>query len=256
MPVPMICSRADILSALGNSATMTPQQAGMMTLAWMRAERMVKQFVHSHVAQANYTEILPAGQLYLDYDTDLVDYEEVGGRPVPYARGGQMWQVLSLRELPVRSITNVWETFWPGGLGWPDSAKVPPENYYLDMGDMNFSKTGHLVRYWFAWAQIRRSIRVDYVAGYAPAELAWDGDFSEFKQAVIATAVKAYHTLAAKWPHEMGFAGVGAIGGESIDNTNINWDSSVARYVVGEMTGLSIEVQEMLSQHRSFAGML
>ena len=138
------------------------------------------------------------------YPETLVNYEAGGdflvgnwdlinGAMVAQSRGEQYRNVLALRNLPVRSITEIRENLGAYDMSppcWPDSSIIPANDYYLDAYRDGYSDTGKVIRTGGIWTRQLRCIKCTYIYGMSQDEI--DTNFGDLKLAV-AQSIQAFY---------------------------------------------------------------
>lgn len=172
--------------------------SALLTLARNAAEQGLRQYIGYRIERQTVTEYLPWGEgnLRTDGDGTASGFDlSPGGLVVSRGVGRTSRRELILGQLPVRSITTVYDnpTAWntAGGL-WPDSSLLPANVYYIDAPESSASPSycwsGVLYRNVGSWANLPRAIKVTYDAGLDATELADDGEFPQFRMAVLTAA--------------------------------------------------------------------
>jgi hypothetical protein len=245
----MICTLAEILTALGKAGTATPQELGLINMVWPKAERLVKNYCSTDLELTTYTEILPTGSVQRS-DDEQVGVEEIGGRVVSYSIVSRDQRIILCRQTPVRQVVSIYESFLPEV--FVASNILDPTGYYLDIdepaqalnGNLPLCRSGAVVRFYGVWGVIPRSIQITYQAGYTAAELA--GRYCEIKDAVILTVARCFRRYQALMDQAFGGAGIGPITSEGIADWRVSYSERVASMLVGQLTMLTPEVREML----------
>lgn len=175
----------------------TVPASGLTALAQLLGaiEKAVKKFLGFNVEQATYTEYYPeVGYSNIESDPLVAGYDmSVGGVAYPYRLGDFSRSILQLRELPVRSITSIYENsaaWLTAGGSWPAGTLVDPAVYYLDIVQSGYSWTGQIIRNVGTWTPVRRAIQVTYVAGLTAGEI--DSEFPQVKLAILVALAWAY----------------------------------------------------------------
>lgn len=174
-------------------ATLTTEQILALDSLRKDVEAAVVDVIGYNPAQATYTEFYPQKRTPSAFDTDdrmepFIDPQ----RNVILERGNVYRQILALKNIPVRSITSIyenasaWATGSPGG-DWPSSTLLAPSSYRLQLEEAGICKTGFVIR-GGAWTDAIGCIKVTYVAGYTAAELT-----------AVAAHVKAAVKMAVSW---------------------------------------------------------
>lgn len=173
--------------------------SGLVTLARNAAEKGLREYLGYDIeSQAEVVEYLPhgVGNVLLEGDATSVGFDLTpGGQVVTRGMGRPAQRSLVLGQLPVRSITSVYDNSgaWnTAGGDWPDSSLVPETNYYLDKpeesGRRSYCWSGIVYRNAGAWSRVPRCVKVTYASGLSAGELAADGDFPMFRLACLIAA--------------------------------------------------------------------
>lgn len=167
-------------------------------LKWTEAQ--ARKFVGHGIIQATYTNEYQRKFDYSGCDSDTVSITsngliQVGGCISP--AGGA---VLQLDNGFVRSITEIREDyaarFAASGYFGSDTLLVDGTDYYLEMDNDNFSKSGRVIRYGRNWSPAAGTIRITYVAGLSAAEL--DDEYSFVKLALLDDLRSKFNAVASE----------------------------------------------------------
>ena len=209
-----------------------------------RVESLVRDFLRFNPESATRDEYYPQETLnnYLDGDPLVGGYDLIGGLAVPRIRGDRVLSAFGLRNLPVRSITEVRENAaaWMTGAAdgnFPDTHIISASNYQLDVDKSGLSWTGILRRVSGSWVTAPRGVKVTYVSGLSAAE--FEGEYSSIKHAIIVAVLE--------WIGAIKYRANAALGGGIVTNLSIR-DFSVTfdpRFLQGYE--LSDGVKKMLS---------
>lgn len=172
------------------NVTLTPASVSFLDQIQPWIERACWNFIGYTLEQATYTEFLPtpsAERPPLSYGIDI-GWDLIGGTAMPRTRTDLYEGGLHLSNLPVRSITSVYENLaaWTGGEAngsWPASSLLDARAYRLDFAEPGLCKSGRLFRVVGGWSSTPRAVKVTYVAGYTQAEI--DAGFGPAKLAVL-----------------------------------------------------------------------
>jgi hypothetical protein len=191
-----IVTSAEVLTVLQASGV-TVSAAGLSLINFLipAIESRVKKFIGWNVERATYTHYLPNSgpNRYFDGDPITGGYDMIGGQAVPRQRGNLVRQILILREIPVRSVTSIYENpgaYTVAGGTWPTTSLLPTNSYFLDTLDGDMSWTGHVYRQNGLWSTQARCVKVTYVAGLTAEEIT--ASRSEIKLAVIRAVTSSY----------------------------------------------------------------
>lgn len=242
-----ICSVADVCLELG-IASPTEAQTAQITALIRRVESRVKKFLGYGVEQATYTHFLPNRNLFI---TEGAVLDSVNERVVVENQSDT--RILQLPEIPVRSITSIYEDSAAlAGQGANDfpvsSLLVSGTDYYLDVDKSGISRTGHVIRFFGAWAPRQRTIKVTYVAGYSSGELGGtDVDATGIQDATI-------EAVCAEYMRHRSVQGnaVGAVTGESISTTghSVQYGTQSQGDMLGVGYSLTPGVQQKLWRYK------
>lgn len=222
-----IVSEAEIITRLGLGDTATEADVARVTMLHRLVEAAIKEAVGYSIEQATHIEFLPA--------TDTGGYgahyemERIGDRIVSFGSG---IPTLQLSELPVRSITSIYED--PGAYGGQASGAfgsstllTAGSDYYLDIDRAGICRSGIVRRMGGSWSNVPRSIKVTYVAGYSTSEL--DGlasalpvNAEHFKLAVLEAIKDNYEAFDAS----------SAIKSESLKDYSVTYGDASDRIVL------------------------
>lgn len=194
----MIVRPAEALTWIGKQDA-TGQELAMLNLFHRKAERAVKSYCHTELEQATFTEYHPHEEHRVQKETYL-DVDAASQFAAFSTSVGP--DILRLRNVPVRSITSVYE--YPGACagqisgGFPASSLLTAgSHYWLDTEQEGISKTGFLRKRVGNWPSIAGSVKVTYVAGYTANELDGNAGVGNLDASDIKLAV--YFTLAHYW---------------------------------------------------------
>lgn len=247
----MIVSQADILAACG-IATASAQESAILGFVHGACERLIRDHVGFTIDQRTFTEYYPTIVNRRVGDALVEGYEAVGNRALPVERYRVDERVIPLNNIPVRSVTSVYENrdaWLTAGGSFPDDTLVPAGDYKLDCDTAGLSRTGFLIRHTGPWTRQERCVKVTYVAGYTPTELT--DDYPHFRlavlQAVVANAAQMKMHAAA---FRVGKGG--AVVGEGIDSWSVTYDGATAGVNYGLAVKLPKSVLEMLESDMNY----
>lgn len=178
--------------------------AGLITLARTSAERGLKEFVGYSPERQTVVEYLPhgVGNVRSDGDASSGGFEMSPGGMVISRGLRQGRRDLVLGQLPVLSLTSVYDNpvAWnTAGGDWPASSLLSAGTYYLDLPTASgLCWSGLVYRNVGTWATVARSIKVTYESGLTTAQLAEDGEYSNFRLAVLTAAASALGKILAR----------------------------------------------------------
>lgn len=188
-----IVSNTDVLAYLAASGQAVPAALNaLVTMARNSAEMGLRQYVGYNPERQTVIDLLPqgTGNVRGDGDYTAAGFDlSAGGQVVAKGVGRESRRELVLTQLPVRSITEVYDnsTAWntAGGL-WPASSLLNAGAYYLDPAQFGgLCWSGILYRNTGSWSMSPRSVKVTYESGLTVAELAEDGEYVAFRMAVL-----------------------------------------------------------------------
>lgn len=237
----MITNRGELLAYLGKTGSATDAEVALIDFIQRHTERAVKKFVGYEVELASYVEIHPPprpGQ----YPDDLA-----AGEKVLSAYGSQV-DFLHLRNLPVRSVVSVHETYTEGGGGWPDAALLDPSDYYVDGPEEGVWMSGLLARAGGSWSPVPRSVRVAYTAGWSADELR--DRACHFQEAVQMEVARRFRQAETLFDPQGGSAVVGPLTYEDFNGWRTDAEPQAIKTLLGQWVNLSPAVQMLLQQDR------
>lgn len=207
----MLTRKAEILTMLGKTTSLTAAEEGLLDLLHPLAEAAVGAYLQMDLSYARHVEYLPIGQpLNSDSLIDDVDFR-VNTAVNVTGRGGI--EMLQLKHTPVwLAGLQVWEDIGAnagqtsGSFG-SDSLLTAGDDYWLDVDDgiTDISRSGLLHRYG-VWPVEPRSVKVSYYGGFTSSQLATNGAGAAVKFAVLRTVVAAF--FAARANQRSGGAGL------------------------------------------------
>ncbi|HEV3006478.1 MAG TPA: hypothetical protein VGX78_18555 [Pirellulales bacterium] len=206
-----ICTASDVTAYLG-----LPAMNALASLVQTLAEGHVKDHLGvQELEQQTWVEFYPLDHAHANQPGDphyIVDSAHRRAVPGFYLAPN----IVQLRQLPVRSITEVREdaTGYFGQVAGSFGAAtvlVAGSDYYLKQEQSGLSWTGHLVRRSFWFPAIAGSVMVTYVSGFTAAEFA--GRWSVFKTACLETIGDLYLRAKALAGGQKADLGGEAIGG-------------------------------------------
>jgi hypothetical protein len=163
-------------------------------------------------------------------------------------RGGR--RALQLTELPVRSITSLYEDSGAYGGQAPgafaaESLLVEGTDFYRDLDRSGLCKSGLLWKVAGGWSSEPRSIKVTYVAGYTADELAGKpgevASAADIKLAVLSGMLD-------QWRSSGATAGITS---ESLADYSVSYSDTTANAT--DLASLSKAARQLLGPFRSYA---
>lgn len=211
----MIVTDEQIRSALGLTLAETNNESRLVNLVHAPAENAVKTYLGYSPVQATRTEYYPPVEDLGD-DWPIHGYRDLwesdGVRAFRVDSGRRSRDPLIIHHLPIRSITEIHEDKGARGdsLGTDFPAQsllTPGTDYFFDIDRTGLGLTGIIWRAAGSWSRLPRTIRVQYLAGYAANEFQGldDIDASAIRQAVLLTAVKMFKGLVLNQKGAAGF---------------------------------------------------
>jgi len=249
----MIASMSEVLTILGVSADPDNATLANINLAHRGIERLVKNHLGYEPEQKSHTEYLPSGLNQSSFSDATLRYEKIGNQAVGWSSDSQESLRLQLRHLPVRSITELRQDSSAFGGSSPDSfgdgtILVAGRDFFPDIDEEGICRNGMLVRINGAWSSSPRSIKVTYVAGYSPEELA-GGDSAEIDASDLKLAVLE---AVREWQIASGSGGQ-QVSSESVGDYSVSY---VAPTAAAAAIGLSENVKSKLSPYVSLARLI
>lgn len=236
-----IVSNDEVLTYMQAAAGVCVAQNGLALLTMIQpmVEAAVKKLLGYNLASGTYTEYYPESLAngYFDGD-DIVSagYDLVGEVAVPRTRSQREFSVIQLCEMPVRTITSVYEN--PGawateGGSFPSGNLLPANAYFLDARKVGFSNTGQLRRISGTWSRLPRTVKITYTAGYSANEI--NQYFPQAKLAVLITLAKEYISAVMRAKAAQMFGPVASVG---IEDFSVSFMQNLSGLFGGGTVGL------------------
>lgn len=183
----MIIDIADAKRLINRSTRINTNELELLNLLLPVAEANVQDHLGLVLEQQSVVEFYPTEDIAPQVDGEEIKVTSSG---VYVSPGSVSGTVLALRNIPVRSITSIYEDddgyFGDGPSAFAaGSLLTAGSDYYLSREKAGISWTGHVYRIATGWCSVPGSIKVTYVAGLTDAEL--DGDYSPVRWAVLRT---------------------------------------------------------------------
>lgn len=234
-----IVTVSDVLVYLGKAGSADDAARGLLQMLIPLAEDAIRSHLGYSVTQQTYTQLYPDRDMHSNNGTEK--YIDITNGRVSF-RQGDSTRILQLQELPVRSITEVREDSSAyAGQGQDDfsdaTVMVAGTDYYLDIDQSGFCRTGHLIRIGATWPNRGRSVQVIYVAGYTSAEL--DGTATEgiraqaIRFAAIIAVAAAFNEADIQGSGNQGTGGVLASEAISTNSHAVAYDTAANRLNAG-----------------------
>lgn len=175
----MIVPFSELQTWLDPAEELEQPQLDRLALLHPLVEAQIARYLGSPVEQAAYTHLLPFGELPASH-------------------------VLRLPHRPVREIVSVFVD--PTARAGQADAPFPAETqltegteFYLDVQQTGFSRSGHLIRTAGVWPTRPRTVQVTYTAGWTLEELAGESEpnASDLKLAVLLAVMHHWQTAPA-----------------------------------------------------------
>jgi len=246
----VITSRAEILVAIGKGSTISDADLGLLDSVHARAERAVKSYMQNDLEFGTHTEYLPIGQ-ELHGDVSLEDYGMVGGQVVREGRYSRLSR-LQLKHIPVWSTSLAVYEDTGAYAGQADDAfgsstlLTAGTDFYLDMDDTTFSRSGALIRIGGTWPSEPRTVKATYSGGWTAAQ--FDAEAAPIKEAVIITAARAFWG----WKSNQSSSGAGPVTAESIGKYSVSYGGGSAVAGSGLVVNVPQEAQLLLQPFRNY----
>lgn len=245
------------IQAAGGTIT-TPGQA-WLTQAQPWIEQGIESILRWKVLQATYTEYLPGtvfrGSGFGDVDPLLFGWDVIAGTAQAQRYGSRAGSFLALSNVPVRSITSVYENvaaFETAGGSWPAETLLAANAYYLDSSDMNYCWSGQLIRRnGSLWSSVPRTIKITYSGGISAVEL--EASFGGLKLAFLQAIQENYITnmIRARAGDDQG-----VIASTSMEDFSVSFADPMAYAGVDPKRFLSRSVLEKLSKYINVAKLI
>lgn len=242
----MLANLSEILTALGLASSATPQDLALANLVHRKAERAVKKYLGYDVEQATYSEYYPEQNFQAPQALLIAGYELAGGRATPVEWFADDRRILQLRQLPVRSVSAVYEDTGAWLNGFPPSFQTLLNNgdYMIDDPGDAAAWSGMLFRLSGVWTNRERCVKVVYTAGLTAQELGQK--FTEFRDAVVETAAVWFNAMKSMRPNPVTGNQGGAVTNESIDGVSWAYHPEVQARLMGFMHQLPPSAASLL----------
>lgn len=187
MAQPLIVGRAELLAELGLGSSATDADLGLLERIQRGVENAARRYVRHGITQPDtpYVEFHPRVDQMVGSGPELV---RITGDRASLSGDVDYGNVIQLDHGWVRSISEVREdrnaNFGQGGSDFPTASILTAgTDYGLELDAPGLSKTGHLVRRYSSWPNLKGTVKVTYVAGLTATEL--DDEYSDIKDAII-----------------------------------------------------------------------
>lgn len=251
----MIATRAEILVALGRSASATAAELALIDMLMPLVSGVVADYLHKSAGYQQHVEFLPIGQPDVDNGDLALGEATITGNRVVFDTNFEGSSVLQLSHTPVWLTGLEIREDVGGYAGQADSSfgsdtiLTEGSDYYLDVDDAtnNLSNTGRVFSFG-TWPTEPRSVKVTYYGGHTAAQL--NGEIAgAIKMAEILSNVKAFNQLKAFQSNEAGPKTNESIG-------KYSYGRGLNNVFAGGGFTIPYEAQRLLSPHRSFAGLM
>lgn len=171
-----ITTQARVLQLLGKSADATQAEQDLIDLLLPQVERAVKRFVGYSIEQVTHTHYLPRDSRAANVDPTIRYSDVQGGKVVGATVGAGAATKLIVPELPIRSISNLYEDQNAyAGQGSSDFASgtelTSGSDFFVHYDASGLCKSGIINRTASNWPARAGTVKVVYVAGYTSVEL-------------------------------------------------------------------------------------
>lgn len=199
-----IVTDADVIAYVqACGQTISAALSALVSLARTNAERGMQDYLGYLIERQTVEEFLPygTGNTRGDGDGSSGGFDlSPGGQVVARSVGRGQRRELVLTQLPVRSVTTVYDNpaAWntAGGL-WPASSLLTGNAYYLDAPRTGaYCWSGILYRNVGSWSLTPRAVKLTYEAGLTPTELTTT--FPQFRLAVLTASAIALGKILAR----------------------------------------------------------
>lgn len=250
----MICTRAEILLALGRESSATAAEVALLDVLMPLVDSVIGDFLRRNVKYQQHVEYLPMGLATTGDDNVALDDADIRVTSNIVTIRGRAFEgtsILQLTHTPV-ALAGLKIREQPDGYaGQSDdafsAATVLTEgvDYFLDVDDTeNLSMTGHVHRFG-AWPTEPRSLKVTYYGGYTAEQL--NGDMAgSIKLAAILSNVKAFNQF-----KSFQSSATGPKTSESIGK--YSYTRGLSQVFAGGGFTIPYEAQRLLMPHRSMS---
>lgn len=249
----MLATRAEILLAIGRSASATNAEIALVDMLMPLVNAAIGDWLRKNAEYTQHVEYLPMGQPDYDRNDLILRDVSISGNRVVFDTSYAGTSVLQLTHTPVALAGLEIREDVGGYAGQSDSAfgsdtiLTEGTDYYLDVDSSgNLSTTGHVFSFG-TWPTEPRSIKVTYYGGHTAAQLNGNAG-GAIKLAAILSNVKAFNQIVA-------FQGepAGPETNESIGK--YSYGRGLSQVFAGGGFTIPYEAQRLLMPHRSFAGL-
>lgn len=244
---------AEVKKYIGLSSP-TAEQTALLQQMFDLTERLIREYVGYEIQDetlessdddgiGTYTEFLPGrpppmvGASISGFDLGSTGFDDADSTRI------------FLRELPVRSITNVWVNTAAYGIDanfTSDFLKTQGSDYFLDNDGSGLCKSG-IVYSNVNWPTVVRSVKIVYRAGYTDAELLK----TPFPKAAILATAAAWQEALAMQGSQVG-EGFGPITREQAATWQGYYDTASVANLAGMYNDLPMEVKRLLQKYRRY----
>lgn len=255
----MIVSIAELRAALGLADSITAGDLATLNLVQPKANSAIKDALGYNPETLRATEYYPRAEAMVKAAS--ARYEIAGSRAVLVSTANTDY--LQLARLPVRTVHALYVDSdgrfgQRGGAFGAGTELTAGTDFYLETEQDGLCHSGCLIAT-TGWPVTPGSIKVDYTAGYTADEFtgrASSGiDAGGIHEAVLITAVQAFHQLKAKQKTRAGFV-PGPIISERMGDYSYTLDSASAAEIAGFHVSVPQAALDKLAKFRHFGQLL
>ncbi len=245
-----IVTRAEVLVALGMSASLTDANAALIDMLLPLSDAAIKSYMQNDLQYSQHVEYYPAGSPVAERD-DVME-PILRGNVVTFANIPPGVDTLQLKHTPilvgsieVREDVGAWAGQDPNPFD-DTTILTLGTDYYLDVDNAstNMSRTGLLYRYG-KWPTEARSVKVTYYGGLNASQL--NNAWGDIKLAAIMTHVHHFQIFKSRQSK----TGAGPITSESIGKYSYSRDAFMTRLAILGDLDVPAGAKALLFKHRN-----
>lgn len=253
----LILTTAEARVACGFTSSITDLHRALFEIMLPMIDGAVEQVLHYNPTYATVSEWYPLNSRGASPGIGV--WQTNGQRA--YLESSQLGEVLQLRRLPVRSISEI-RVDTNGGFGqkagtFGDATIwAAGTQYFQELLSQGYNATGHVFSE-TGWPSEPGTIKVTYRGGYSDAELAGratqgpqTGDTalnaSQIKKAALLTLVKLFKTAVAHAKQNLAGVVAGPLASESLGSYSYSTHSAIVSALVGMKASVPAEALDDL----------
>jgi hypothetical protein len=245
---------------------LTAQQRALLTMLHPMVEQEVRSYLGYDPVYSKHREYYPvqeepAGEPgSVDDSLYLPEVELISGQARSFVVGNTSPKIISLRHIPVRSITTV--KYDPNGrFGQGSNAfnnsdtttLTAGTDFWIENEEAGLSRSG-ILEHSTGWPTERGSIEVEYWGGFQRDELQGWGQApaADLVHAVVLAVAKNWRMIQQSWKNPLtGAIAPGPVTSERLQDYAVSYDAASAAMLSGKVA-LPQEVMAKLEPYRHF----